>query len=62
MSDDELRELAHNHGNTERLFICEEDGHCKACKLWGDFSVRLAARAIEDYQDEHAYDSWGEDA
>ena len=61
MSDEDLRALAHNFGNTHGLFICS-DGHSVACKAWGDFAVRVAARAIEDYQDDHAYDSWGEDA
>lgn len=61
MSDEKLRELACNFGNTEGLFTCG-DGHCAACKAWGRFAVKLAARAVEDYQDDHAYDHWGEDA
>ena len=61
MEDDALRELAHNHGTTEGLFICDGDEHCTACKRWGDFSIRLAARVVEDYRDDHAYDGWGED-
>ena len=61
MTDEKLRELAHNFGHTERLFICDGDDHCPACKAWGRFAAKVAARAVEDYQDDHAYDHWGED-
>lgn len=62
MTEDELRTLAHNHGTTHGLFICDGDAHSQACRLWGAFAIRVADRAVSDYQDDHAYDNWGEDA